>query len=249
MLSLFRVHHSLIWHNVRFYYDPVQDRLEPISFDNSPDEASAGEPVVFSTRAIMKEFAKSKRYYARFFLYLGRFSRPQYIEELIRDLSPDLRKFERALKAEQPLASWYRLGSMIQRLRSQQLRLKKEIYPADPINFSSYVEFAGAEKGLVRGTLEVRAWSATRTPVVLEGFRFSNGSKVAARRCLVENQIEVISAGEGGVVLPPDGREVVFRFGMNERLANLGNVAQIKQAVTTADPVVMGRKSGSPFNT
>lgn len=33
LTDLFRAHHSLVWHNRRYYYDPIASRLEPIVFD------------------------------------------------------------------------------------------------------------------------------------------------------------------------------------------------------------------------
>ncbi|MEZ4847156.1 MAG: hypothetical protein R3B93_00695 [Bacteroidia bacterium] len=33
LVDLTRAYHSLIWHNMRFYYNPVTSKLEPIGFD------------------------------------------------------------------------------------------------------------------------------------------------------------------------------------------------------------------------
>src|SRR5262249_55590027 len=37
LASVFQLEHSLAWHNTRWYRDPVQERLEPILFDNSAE--------------------------------------------------------------------------------------------------------------------------------------------------------------------------------------------------------------------
>ena len=230
LASLFQVHHSLIWHNMRFYHDPVMNRLEPIMFDNMAHQTSGREPVMFRSQRIMKEFARSDAYYNGVFRYLARFCTPEYLDELMDELGPSLSQFEAALDREKKLPESYRVGSMVQRLRYQQSYLRDILYPTNPARFSSTFEFAETEGTTVSGTLSVNAWGTTRTPVVIEGFRFSNGATLRAQTCLLEGESEPELDLDGGVILPHDGRSIPFEFSMDDRLANLENVQQIIDA-------------------
>ncbi|QDU84666.1 CotH protein [Planctomycetes bacterium Pla163] len=238
LASLFQLQHPLIWHNMRFYHDPVLNRLEPILFDTDADHPGPRDPVVMRESALMREFGRSRTYYDGVFERLGHYCRPEYVNELMADLGEEMAVYEAALEAHYGLAGQNTPAAMVQRLRTQAGFLRTVLYPVDPINFHASYAFAegssggGGEDGtgVVAGDIFVDAWSTTRTPVVVEGFEFSNGLRLSASGYLASDPDAVRVLAAGGVVLPPDGRTVRFRFPMNERLANLENVQQVLAA-------------------
>ncbi|QDU65347.1 hypothetical protein [Engelhardtia mirabilis] len=231
LASLFQIEHSLYWQNMRFYHDPVVDRLEPIMFDNMAQTPSAREPVPHRPEGIVKQFVSSDAYYNGVFRHLGELCAPGYLDRLFDALRPDLERFEAALMADAPLPEPFRVDSMLQRLRTQVAFLRTVVYPVDPLNCMATYELVEGEQTPVSGFVNVSAWSTTQTPVVVEGFRFSNGVFIAAQPRLVPGSLGAGTTSSGGVVLPRDGRTVHFRFELDERLANLETVDGVLQAV------------------
>jgi hypothetical protein len=240
LASLFQIKHSLYWQNMRFYHDPVLDRLEPILFDNMAKEPASRDPVVFRLPSTTPPFAKSSRYYNGVFEELGRFCEKDYLDDLVEAIGSELEVYEAAVDSDEGLAGAHTVDGMLQRLRAQQAYLRKVLYPVDPISFSSVFELEGGDRSTIDGFMEVTAWGTTRTPVVVEGFRFSNGKVLPARTVLDPEAGGTSSARSGGVVLPPDGRSVTFRVPMDERLANLENVGQMIDELRAPEEV--GRK-------
>ncbi len=87
--------HGLIWHNLRFYYDPVAARLEPIAYDSDvfdcqldqvevPQELFYGDPRL--RRAYVEE--------------AWRISDPAYLDEVERTYSTAHRQLREALEPE-----------------------------------------------------------------------------------------------------------------------------------------------------
>lgn len=228
MASLFQLEHGLAWHNLRFYHDPVTQRLEPILFDAGAQDPSARDPVPFRAEGLTAAFARSLRYQEELFTHLGRLLEPAWLDGFFAAVEPDLARFEAALRATDDLPPGMSSGEMKQRLRAQALYLRRTLTPADPINFLASYRQNAADPGA--GELEIEAWATTRSPVRLEGFRFSNGSSVSAASALTQASLGALARG-GAVVLPPDGRTVVFRFAMDERLANLEQVEKVTRAL------------------
>jgi len=237
--SLFQLTHSMSWLNMRFYHDPVTDRLEPIMFDNMANLPGKQDPVMFGSvvEPVMQLFSTCTPYYNGVFRDLGRLCAPTYIDELVDELGAELELYERALTAEFSVLPASVAASMVQRLRAEQVYLRDIIYPSAPMHVEGFYELESSEQMPVTGMLEVSAWSLTATPVVVEGFRFENGAFVPALPNLVGELGRVGREGENGVVLPNDGRLASFRFPMDSRLANLESVQQIKQAILdSTDP-------------
>ena len=87
--------HAVIWHNLRFYYNPLTALLEPIGFDANAghltvvphgaqrrwdDPAREFKNVVFSDPVFSQEYTKA----------LERLSKPGYLESLLADTRKDL---------------------------------------------------------------------------------------------------------------------------------------------------------------
>ncbi len=230
LLSLFQSEHGLAWHNMRFYRDPVQARLEPILFDCAAQDPAGREPVPWRATGIAAAFAASPGYEAALFTHLGRMLRSDWLDGLFAALEPDLARFEAALQSSEGLPPGASLGEMKQRLRAQVVYLRKTCLPADPINFEATYELTDAERDAGEGVLEVRAWATTRAPVEVEGFTFSNGSLAPAAGALAAGPSGARVRG-AAVVLPSDGRAVLFRFPMDARLANLESVEKLTRAL------------------
>jgi hypothetical protein len=230
LASVFQLEHPLAWHNQRFYRDPVAARLEPILFDTAAADSSARDPVPFRARDLTAAFAASPGYYDALFVHLGRMLRAGWLDELFAAVEPELARFEAALLADGPLPAGCSVGEMKQRLRAQVVWLRKACLPGDPTGFSASYELTDAGRNAGKGWLEVEAWATTRSPVLIEGFRFSNGSFSPAAGALAPGSAGARVRGPG-VVLPPDGRTVLFRFPMDERLANLETVEKVTRAI------------------
>ncbi len=231
--SLFQIQHALYWQNLRFYHDPVLDRLEPIAFDNMAQEASARDPVMFRRNRAMPPFEQSATYYNGVFRHLGRLCDPTWLEAFFADILPDAERFEAALLADDDIPAPFALAAMLQRVRTQQGYLRNVIFPTDPVSFAASYEVEEDASARVTGSMEVVAWGTTRTPVVVEGFRFSDGSLRSAASVLGagDDALGAIRTEEGHVILPNDGRSVAFRFPVHDRLANLENVGHVIRAV------------------
>lgn len=230
LASLFQIEHGLAWHNLRFYRDPVLGRLEPILFDMGAAESSSRDPVPLRAEdALTRAFAASPRYVDALFEDLGRMIRSDWLDQLLDAVEPDARRFEAALARTGDLPPGFALDDMAQRLRRQTVWLRHAILPTDPVHFeATYRQDDPARPD--SGVIEVRAWATTRSPVALEGFRFSNGSVTPAIACVgVESLGMHVRAGD--VVLPTDGRSIVFRFPMDERLAHLERVQKVTRAL------------------
>jgi hypothetical protein len=229
LASLFQIEHGLAWHNLRFYRDPVLARLEPILFDMGAQEPAARDPVPFRAEGLTAAFTSSPRYVDALFEDLGRMVRSGWLDELFDALEPDARRFEAALVATDDLPPGFALDDMKQRLRHQAGWLRHAILPEDAVHFEATYRQDDPDRPDA-GVIEVRAWATTRSPVALESFHFSNGSVTPALACVGVESLGAHVRGDA-LVLPTDGRSIVFRFPMDERLAHLERVEKVTRAL------------------
>lgn len=87
--------HAVVWHNLRFYLNPVTSRLEPVGFDANPGEKLARP--VGSSRDWNENNRKYKDlaftdpvFYAAYTRALERVSRESYLDELLRETRDEL---------------------------------------------------------------------------------------------------------------------------------------------------------------
>lgn len=104
--DLWSAPHGLIWHNLRYYYNPVTARLEPIAFDSDalageldlvglPRSAFPNEPAM--QRTILYGDAQLQAAYVQ---ELERMSRPGYVEALEAQLGAQFAALRAALEPE-----------------------------------------------------------------------------------------------------------------------------------------------------
>jgi hypothetical protein len=230
LLSVFQSEHALAWHNQRWYRDPVQARLEPILFDCSLMDASSREPVPWRATDLTASFARSPAYTTALFEHLGRMLRSDWLDGFLAEVEPELTRFEAAVRAGEELPQGCSVGEMKQRLRAEIVYLRKACLPSDAANFEASYALSVPSANAGKGWIEVHAWATTRSPVLVEGFRFSNGSLSPAAKVLAPGVAGALVRGRG-VVLPTDGRAIAFRFPMDERLANLATVEKVTRAI------------------
>ncbi|MEM7656644.1 MAG: CotH kinase family protein [Bacteroidota bacterium] len=113
--DLSRAYHGLIWHNLRFYFNPVTTRLEPIGFDGftesgafewldrpflgaKVDEALSGPLAEQQFKQLFLDPAFLAQYYA----YLDSFTQDDYLTEFQLSLEPELQWREQLLQEEFP---------------------------------------------------------------------------------------------------------------------------------------------------
>jgi hypothetical protein len=102
LTDLLGAEHGARWHNLRFYFNPVTSRLEPIGFDAEckPTPFLSGVPATLYDarsglrRAVDRPFHArlfaDPSFRARYFAELERLARPEYVDEMFRELSPEL---------------------------------------------------------------------------------------------------------------------------------------------------------------
>ncbi len=133
--ELMGAHHSAIWNNTRFYYNPITARLEPIGFDGK-----AGSHLEISAASLKKSDLSATRldlfYHAlkdsifegKYLQQLNRVSNPTYLSNLLDEVAPLLEKKLAILHKEFPSYSFpYEIIEQNRRL------LQFTLYPADPV--------------------------------------------------------------------------------------------------------------------
>lgn len=95
--DLWNAHHGLIWHNLRYYYNPITARLEPVAFDTHPlipdlDPEMVGLPWYV--------FCRDPHLQAAYVRALARISQPGYVESLEAEWGPAFDALRAALEPE-----------------------------------------------------------------------------------------------------------------------------------------------------
>ncbi|MGV8025663.1 MAG: CotH kinase family protein [Anaerolineaceae bacterium] len=108
--DLWAGNHATIWHNIRFYYNPITARLEPVGYDANPLTYYSVDVATFPY-AIPDMFddAEIQEAYVR---AVERIIDPQYLADLRESLEPDFLVYQEALSKEYTSgldAPWERL--------------------------------------------------------------------------------------------------------------------------------------------
>ncbi|WP_185235179.1 interleukin-like EMT inducer domain-containing protein [Teredinibacter franksiae] len=89
--DIFQSWHALRWHNLRFYYNPIIDRLEPILFD--ADRRGGSQRLHYFTRnqdEILELMFSDDEFTAKYFARLEKLSDPDYFTEFRNDYADEL---------------------------------------------------------------------------------------------------------------------------------------------------------------
>jgi hypothetical protein len=230
LLSLFGGSHGLAWHNTRFYLDPTRDRFELVIFDINPSitHGWTADPLVWDQRWIGNLLKDLPDYYLGIFKELHELTDPGWLDAFLAALEPDLTRYGDALTAAGDLPPGEDLASVRTHLQNRQLYLRTLLAPSDCAHFHSFILADGDELG---SEMVIEAWVATRVPVALDGFRFSNGRLQPAAQVLDPAMMGGAVVIGDAVILPWDARRVRFRFPLDERIATLREIAQITDAI------------------
>ena len=159
---------------------------------------------------------------------------PEFVDQLQEVFGAELARFAAVQAREGIWPADFELGSLWGTLRRNAEYLRGVLLPEDPANFQcrrvTGVDRDGGEVDL----LEVEAWATTAIPAAVEGFRFGNGRTVPAGRVLVADDA-LHRRADDLVVLPQEGRRLTFRFPIDQRLARLRDVAEIKRAIRAGE--------------
>lgn len=142
LIDLFRAHHSLVWHNRRFYFEPIHARLQPIVYDafsgdvsgqylNGPFTGYAsngrthynGRMDLLGTR-----FFAEDSFVVAYYKYLHQYTAPEFLDGLEENYSGPLEERKNFLRREYLFYEFEvsKLGSYADEIRKG-LRLDTEL--------------------------------------------------------------------------------------------------------------------------
>lgn len=103
-------YHALTWHNRRFYFNPITQKLEPILFDVVPhavrnDFANNIELRLLSNSSLPEavfdnSIILNKTFKERYLFHLNKMTRKNYLDSTFEALSSDLSLYSEAIKGE-----------------------------------------------------------------------------------------------------------------------------------------------------
>ena len=113
LTDLANTDHALIWHNLRFYYNPVSRKLEPVAYDCYPEkvEMSANQPIFgySKNKTIFPDYSfihynifNNASFKASYVSYLKKFSSSKYLNTLFNELDSSLTSLGKLLAQEYP---------------------------------------------------------------------------------------------------------------------------------------------------
>jgi len=113
LTDLANTDHALIWHNLRFYYNPVSRKLEPIAYDCYPEkvEMSVNQPIFgySKNKTSFPDFSfihyhlfNSSSFKSLYISYLKKYSSDDFLNAMFNELDSSLTLLENTLATEYP---------------------------------------------------------------------------------------------------------------------------------------------------
>jgi hypothetical protein len=186
--DLWRAHHALIWHNLRYYYNPVTARLEPVAFDCQPlASTSPTEGIGLPQDA----FYYDPHLQAAYVRELERIAQPGYIEQLEAQIGPEFDALYAALTPE--------FGSEVLAppwdvLRARQELIRQMLNPYQTV-------YAYAQRGEWQMTVDVG--NLLDLPVEIIGIEVDGAMLPARSEWVVPESSDLVAPSSGALVLRP----------------------------------------------
>lgn len=167
--ALWDAEHALIWHNVRFYYDPLAARLEPVGFDGNAFKEIRPGVCLFRrpwTRQALRDPALAEATVKA----LTRLSPPSYLVGLKGSLADGWQRTTAVLQLEWPARNT-RVWSQV---RGKQHEIRQILGQA-PIVTARAAPGPASTHAPGGATYRVQVGNILRLPVELVGFRRGDG--------------------------------------------------------------------------
>ncbi len=124
-------HHGFVWHNFRFYFNPITRLLEPIGFDGfgglhestapllTLSEALTKTPIPNDTHEIKSLLSRDRIFVEKYIDYLKQYSHKAFIKNFIDEKSEAYHDLTRVLRNDVPNfhADWAFLNNQAQEIR------------------------------------------------------------------------------------------------------------------------------------
>ncbi|MDA1354394.1 MAG: CotH kinase family protein [bacterium] len=116
--------HSTAWHNMRFYYNPITSKLEPIGFDANAGKAT----LILSAAKNELPFWDDETFIKTYVGHLEKMSAPNYVEKLLRALEPGSTKELAMLHKSYP-----HVGIPVKTYQNNQRQIHTALHPHQPL--------------------------------------------------------------------------------------------------------------------
>lgn len=108
LTDLTRTYHGLIWHNHRYYYNPVTGLLEPVGFDGDTggrfrelmNDKILGQGNGVDGMYIITNTMEDRQVWDAYIRHLKRLTEPAYLEEFFKEIDADLNFREKLIQKE-----------------------------------------------------------------------------------------------------------------------------------------------------
>lgn len=239
LIDLFGGEHGARWHNIRFYYNPVISRLEPIAFDLNAGQLSRVLSIGRAVRSApdrqlftdAEQFSRmlfsDMEFCARYIAELERIADPAYLVRLLDELADEMDAARKILHLGYP---FYEFTPEI--LRRNQQYIRTALNPVKGLH-----AFINSKEA---GQITIKAGNIQRLPIVVTGVELIDGRLLELPQPLVlasrpydqvvDYQVLPIDLPSGEQSLqtePPEAATVVYRL--------LGTSA-VRRAPLTAYP-------------
>ncbi len=245
--TIFNGHHGQGWHQLRFYHNPMTDRLEPVVFDTGA-EIPQGPAELAMHIGAGHQFLKSPRVALAAFEQLAKMTEPGWLEESTTAQLGYIEAVRKAFSAQpDPFNGFFKLDPSFdmssqfegkaKALLKYRDAVRKRLAPTAAANFAGTTFISTDQNGLKIPMIEVDAWSCTAIPVRIQAFVFSNGKRVPAAAALTgisdlpDSLNDRLRLPDGGVLLLNNGSPLRFRIPADQRLLGLNQVKNIKRAI------------------
>ena len=193
--DLMNAYHATIWHNQRFYYNPVVSKLEPIGYDgnvgginyyvNFLGQSYFRNPEEEERTDMFANLSSDLSFVDKYVHYLNKFTKEAYVQEFIKSIEKEAKKREQFLKVEFAAAKF--------KPKEIETRAKRIQMALNPHNEHSLAAFEQEIRG---GKKVIKVKSKHHVPLVIKG------TGISSKQINVELGSQIIIWNNKGKVVP-----------------------------------------------
>lgn len=179
-------YHGIIWHNQRFYYNPVTSRLEPIGFDGYDGPPArqytflgqgALDPASMDAKTAFAYLFQDEQFVSKYIKYLYQYTSAKYLKEFLdeaqADWAPRLQWLQMEFPDYQPDLS---------KIVEQAAYLHSLILPFEAGSLKTYTQ------GTSGGKKQVLAGNAHSLPIQITGYGYGAQKQAATLNLMLPGQ-------------------------------------------------------------